>query len=629
MCGINGIFSFNEAGRFHSINHAKATDALAHRGPDDQGQYIKEHISLGHRRLSIIDLSEHGHQPMHDATDRYVIVFNGEIYNYKSLRLQLENAGYSFHSHTDTEVLLNAYIAWGSVCLNKLNGFFAFAIYDKEEKTLFLARDRFGIKPLYYFCDEDKFIFASEVTSVLAYGIAKKLDHTALFSYLQLNYLPAPFTMVDGVKALLPGHCIKIEKKKVVVTKYYTPEQQTAQITYEEACQQLKILLEKSVQDRLISDVPLGTFLSGGIDSSIITGVASKFKENIASFSIGYADEPYFDETDYARMVAKHFGTQHTVFSLTNQDLEQHINDILNHFDQPFADSSAIPTYLLSQLTRKEVTVALSGDGADEMFSGYHKHAAFLRSITPSFFNQALALTSPIWQYLPASRNNALGNRIRQLDKYSSGLKLSLPERYWRWASITNMLDTQHILSESSNEAIKWPQFMDMKKHYLQYVPENGDINNILLADMHLVLPNDMLKKVDHMSMANALEVRVPFLDHQVVEFVQSLPAEYKITPHLRKRILQDSYRDFLPEKLYNRPKKGFEVPLLKWFRSSLKPLICDDLLQDSYISDQGIFAPESIKQLKKQLFSSNPGDSHARIWALMVFQRWYKKHME
>ena len=631
MCGINGIYSFNEAGRFNSINHAQATASLQHRGPDDQGQYIREHISLGHRRLSIIDLSEHGHQPMSDATDQYVIVFNGEIYNYQSLKKDLENRGHRFHSQTDTEVLLNSYIAWGSGCLSKLNGFFAFAIYDKSAKNLFLARDRYGIKPLYYFYDEDKFIFGSELQAILAYGIDKQLDNTALFSYLQLNYLPAPFTMVEGVMSLLPGHYIEVAKKKVQLKAYYDIEEKaryTKQIDYRSARDQIGSLLEQSVCDRLVADVPLGTFLSGGIDSSIITGIAAKHKENIDSFSIGYADEPFFFFFCYAKEVAEHFGTRHTVFSLNNSDLEQHLDQILNHFDQPFADSSAIPTYLLSKLTRQHVKVALSGDGADELFSGYHKHEAFRRSMSSGWMNGVLPFTSVLWQNLPASRNNAFSNKIRQLRKYSEGLKLSLPERYWRWASITDPETVQHWMEVSHNEGIEWKAYDAMRANYLNGLTEK-DMNRVLLADMKLVLPNDMLKKVDHMSMAHGLEVRVPFLDHRLVEFVQSLPAEYKINENMRKRILQDTYREFLPETLYNRPKKGFEVPLLKWFRGSLKSLICDDLLQDKFIAEQGVFVPSEIKLLKKQLFSRNPGDVHAQIWALLVFQRWWKRFMQ
>jgi len=343
MCGITGIFAFNLIGKFNKINVTAATMCLSKRGPDFQDIFIDDFVGLGHRRLSIIDTSAIAHQPMWDDSRRYCIVFNGEIFNFQELRIDLEKSGVRFTSHSDTEVLLKLFIRDGEKCLSKLNGFFSFCIYDKIEQSFFIARDRFGIKPLLYVFDDDKFIFASEMKSILAYGIEKNIDYSSLYTYLQLNYIPAPDSIFVAVKKLLPGHFIKITNKQIKVERWYeipfhSHNAEQNPLSYQDAQQQLRELLDKSVQRRLISDVPLGTFLSGGIDSSIVTGLASKHKPDLHTFSIGFKDEKFFDETDYANLVAKHFGTNHTVFSLTNDDLYQHVRDILDYIDEPFAD---------------------------------------------------------------------------------------------------------------------------------------------------------------------------------------------------------------------------------------------------------------------------------------------------
>ncbi len=631
MCGITGLYAFNELGRFNLINLAKATACLSKRGPDDQGMYLDHHVGLGHRRLSIIDLSDHAKQPMAEESGRYTLVFNGEIYNFQALRQQLQQAGFNFKSTSDTEVLLNMYIWKGSECLNLLNGFFSFAIYDRAEDSLFLARDRFGVKPLFYFLDEDKIIFASELKSIFAYGIPKELDHSSIFQYFQLNYIPAPFSILKNLKKLMPGTFLFVKDKQVKVKKYYqipysplhlNPEG----LNYEQQQKKFHDLLEQAVHDRLIADVPLGAFLSGGIDSSVIVALASQHTKGLNTFSIGYKDEPYFDETAYASLVAKHFDTSHTVFSLSNQDMYQHLFDILDYLDEPFADSSAIPTYVLSMHTRKTATVALSGDGADELLSGYQKHAAAFRAMEDNSYNKILKGLAPVWKMLPQSRNNFIFNKFRQLDRYASGLKLSSQERYWQWATFMNNADVVDLLSDSVLEGLDFDGVEKRQNRYTNHLTDH-DFNNILLADMQLVLPNDMLVKVDLMSMANGLEVRSPFLDYRLVEFVFSLPVSSKINTTMRKRILQDTFREILPPQLYRRPKKGFEVPLLKWFRTDLKNLIFDDLLNDEFIQSQQIFNPGYIKSLQKRLFSVNPGDVHAQLWALVVFQWWWKKY--
>ncbi|MDQ3395884.1 MAG: asparagine synthase (glutamine-hydrolyzing) [Bacteroidota bacterium] len=615
------------------INLSRATDVLDKRGPDSRGVFNDHFVGLGHRRLSIIDTSSDGRQPMVDPSGRYAIIFNGEIFNYPALKQNLLDAGVTFHSQTDTEVLLNLYIIHKEKCLEFLNGFFAFAIYDKEAEELFIARDRIGIKPLLYFMDEDKFIFSSEMKSLIAFGISKEIDNTSLYQYLQLNYIPAPATIFKYVYKLMPGHYMNIRKKKVNIRQYYKIPYAKAQVNpgnlnYEQQKAQLSSLMEDSVKMRLIADVPLGTFLSGGIDSSVISALAARHTNHLNTFSIGYKDEPFFDETNYARLVAKQLKTEHTVFSLSNDDLFEHLHAVLDYIDEPFADSSALPVFILSKETKKRVSVALSGDGADELFAGYSKHSAAYKALHGGKTAQWVVDLLPLWNALPKSRNNPLGNKVRQLQKFAEGMKLSEKERYWKWASLSTEGEARKLLKKDIRDALDRNEADLRKRAILSNITEIGDINELLYTDMQLVLTNDMLTKVDLMSMACGLEVRVPFLDHHVVNFAFSLPADSKINDSMKKRIVQDTFREILPPQLYNRPKHGFEVPLLKWFKTGLKHMI-DDLLDEKVIEKQGIFDQDEIRSLKKKLFSSDPGDVHARMWGLIVFQSWWKKNMD
>lgn len=632
MCGITGIYAKNLSGKMHMINLSNATEQIARRGPNARGVWMNDYVGLGHRRLSILDVSYNASQPMKDTSGRYTIVFNGEIYNFRELKKEFVDSGIEFKSTSDTEVLLYAFIRYGAKCLDKLNGFFAFAIYDEQENSLFLARDRYGIKPLYYYVDEDKFLFASDMHSILAYGIDKELDTESLLTYLQLNYTPAPNTMIKAVKMLGPGNYARIKGHNIEINSYYKIAYDQQEVnknnnSYESQKKQIRHLLEESVKSRLVSDVPLGTFLSGGIDSSIISGIAKKHKDDLHTFSVGYKDEPFFDETHYANLVAKKFDTNHTVFSLTNDDLYEHLFEILDRMDQPFADSSAIPTYILSKRTKEHITVALSGDGADELFSGYNKHSAHLKAMNGGGVNSLLKAVGPLLKHVPKSRNGKISNKIRQAEKFGIGLNLNEKERYWRWASIASESQALQLLNDKTKGELIPEEYQSHKINLLGSIKTKNDFNELLLTDMQLVLPNDMLRKVDLMSMANGLEVRVPFLDHQLIDYVFQLPVSSKINAQLRKRILQDTFRDMLPAELYNRPKKGFEVPLLKWFRTSLSSLIKDDLLKDSFIEEQNIFDLAEIRRLKQKLFSINPGDTHATIWALIVFQWWWKKY--
>jgi len=630
MCGIVGYFSKSPADLKSSLDNA--LKALHKRGPDKQvSQVLSPQVGFGHARLSIIDTTECGTQPMTDESGRYTIVFNGEIFNYLDLKKQFFPDRH-FQSSSDTEVLLYLYIKLGKDCLQHLNGFFVFAVYDSADGSVFMARDRMGIKPLHIYEDGDKIVFGSELKAIFAFPIKKEIDFDSLALYLQLNYIPGTSSILKNISRLNPGWYLTIDGvgRQTKAAYYQVPFDDTKLVpetpaSYEAAKSKLVSLLDASVERRLVSDVPLGAFLSGGIDSSIVVSLAAKHKPDLNTFSIGFKDEPFFDETYYANLVAKKFKTNHTVFSITTDDMYQHVFDILDYIDEPFADSSAIAVYILSMHTRQHVTVSLSGDGGDELFAGYNKHDAEMRARQNNLVNTVVKSGLPIWQMLPKSRNSKFTNIFRQLERYGIGLKLSPQERYWRWCAFVDENDALKLLKKGS--AIDKKNIESRKEKVLQFVEGKNSINDVLMADTQMVLPNDMLTKVDLMSMANSLEVRVPILDYTVVDFAFTIPTKFKIADGHTKKILKDAFRDVLPDELYTRPKRGFEVPLLNWFRTGLRSLIEDDLLSDNFVREQGIFDVEEIKQLKQQLFSNSPGEVHARIWGMIVFQYWYKKY--
>jgi asparagine synthase (glutamine-hydrolysing) len=631
MCGITGIYAHNEVGRFSSVFLQASLEELKKRGPDYQNSHLDYFVNLGHARLAIIDLNPEANQPFHSEDNRFTIVFNGEIYNFKQIKQELQNLGHSFHTQSDTEVLLKAYIQWNTNAFSRLNGFFAFAIYDKETTELILVRDRYGVKPLLYFEDEDKIVFASEMKALLKYRIPKEIDKVALYQYLQFNYIPAPRTILKGVKKLMPATFLKIKKREKIEGSFYQlPDNQNInkQISYQNAQIELKKLLDDAVKLRMVADVPLGCFLSGGIDSSVVTALASQHTEKLLTFSIGYKDEPFFDETKYAHLVAKKFNTEHTTFSLTNNDLYADLHSILDYIDEPFADSSAIAVNILSKYTRKKVTVALSGDGADELFSGYQKHAGEFLARSQDWKANIVEKLLPLWKNLPQSRNGFLSNKIRQFKRFAEGRKLTPQQRYWQWATFMTEQEALQILQPTFQPEIA--EYQQDKANILRFIHnENLDensFNEVLKTDLSLVLSNDMLVKVDLMSMAHALEVRSPFLDFRVMDFVSKLPVSMKIDKSMKKKILQDTFRDILPPELYKRPKHGFEVPLLKWFRTDLKEKIQNQWLNIDFIKEQGIFEPTQIQKIQQQLFSNSPADTHAKTWALIVFQNWWEK---
>lgn len=634
MCGITGFFSFHPQSESRLSKITQSTDKLFLRGPDCGNVFSDNKVALGHRRLSIIDTSNAAAQPMSDVSGRYVIVFNGEIFNYQRLASEklreMSSSQGGFKTTSDTEVLLYLLIHYQEKCLPWLSGFFAFAFYDKREQTLLLARDRYGKKPLLYYNEDSYFAFASEMKSLLAWDIPKDIDYTVLHQYLQLNYIPQPQSILKGCSKLKPGHYGFIHANGAFQEKPYydiTIRREAYQdYTYEKAKEVFIQKMDAAVQERMIADVPLGAFLSGGIDSSIIVALASRYTDQLNTFSIGYKDNAFFDETSYAKLVADKYKTNHTVFSLTNADFLEHVYDVLDYIDEPFADSSAIPVYILCKRTRRHVTVALSGDGGDEVFAGYNKHAAEWRIRQSSLANTLVNMGQPLWKILPKSRNHKLTNLFRQLHRFAEGSKLGLQERYWRWASFTSSQDAASLICTQLQQSIDYDNEIKWKQYFLRHI-QSDDFNEVLKTDMNLVLLSDMLVKVDMMSMANSLEVRSPFLDYKVVDFAFGLPATYKVDNKFKKKIVQDAFREMLPPALYNRPKHGFEIPLLDWFKKELWSLIDQDLLSDKFIKEQQIFDLASIQALKKKLCSANPEDSHATIWALIVFQYWWKKY--
>lgn len=628
MCGICGLYSFSGPLIQPEPVLKQAVMTLKRRGPEVQAHYAHQHVGLAHSRLSIIDVSEAANQPFVHEQGNHVIVFNGEIYNYRSLRDQLVAEGHSFRTQSDTEVLLKWIMHKGTEGISALQGFFAFALFNKLDGSLLLVRDRFGIKPLLFYSDSDRLVFASEMKALLALGIPRNLDTESMQVYFQLNYIPGPWSIYQGVLKLMPGHYMLVKGKEVKTEPYYQipdePLAMYAGLSYDNAIKLLQQKLEEAVVKRLVSDVPLGAFLSGGIDSSVIVALAARHVDNLKTFSIGFRDEPMFDETPYARMVAQMHKTDHTEFSLTTSDLLDCMYEVLDYTDEPFADSSALAVYILSRETRQRVTVALSGDGADEMFAGYNKHMAEWRARNGGISARALRWMHPLLRPLPQSRNTPMGNTIRQLYRFGEGMGMGQAQRYWRWAAFASEEYPLQLLRQTDQFS---PDYLRRKQELTKYIGTSKEMNDVLRNDMHLVLTNDMLTKVDMMSMANSLEVRVPFLDHEVVNLVFSMPESFKIDRLQRKKILRDAFRPVLPAQLYTRPKQGFEVPLLKWFRTELRQTILDRWLNEDYIQGQQIFDPKVINNLRKKLFSANPGEIHAQIWSIAVFQHWYEKY--
>jgi asparagine synthase (glutamine-hydrolysing) len=602
MCGIAGIYFLKNTSASLTTENTKVTEALKHRGPDFQSLHSFKNCTLFHARLSILDLSPNSNQPFLDSAQEKALVFNGELFNYKDLQKEVGD----LKTTGDVEVLFKLFDKENTNCLNKLNGFFAFSFYNSKTDELSVVKDRYGVKPLYYFQNEEKFAFASELKALLSLTGAQELNHNALHTYLRLNYSTGKETIFKNVFRLLPGEYISVKEKKVSIKTWYT-------IPHRKKEESIKDLLSDAVKLRLHADVPVGCFLSGGLDSSIISALAKQHHNDIHTFSIGFADEPFFDETEYAELVAKHINSTHHSFKLKNTDLLENINPFLKSIDEPFADSSAFNVYVLSKYTKKHVKVALSGDGADELFMGYNKHKAEL--LSRKFSSKALSpMMSPVLSLLPDSRNKSFSNKVRQLKRFSKSVNLKAEDRYINWACISNEKEVNDLLLSKSNHTFN---------NLFSEAFTQNNFNPVNYADLKIVLADDMLVKADRMSMQHGLEIRNPFLDYRVVEFAMNLAENKKISNQGQKLILKESFKDLLPKEIFSRKKKGFELPLWKWLKTELKNDIEKNWLSEKRIKEEAIFNYDAIKKLKQKLYSDNPGDAPAKIWALIVFQNW------
>lgn len=602
MCGIAGIYFLKNTSASDASQTANVTESLKHRGPDFQAHFSFKNCTLFHSRLKILDLSDKSHQPFLDKAKEKALIYNGEIFNYKDLQ---KEAG-DLKTTGDVEVLFKLFEKQNSSCLDKLNGFFAFSFYDSKTDELTVVRDRYGVKPLYYFQDDEKLVFASELKPLLILSGAQPINTNALHSYLRLNYCSGRETIFKNVFRLMPGEFISVKNKKISINTWY-------KVRKSEKKESLKEVLSDSVKIRLNADVPVGCFLSGGIDSSIISALAKELHNDLHTFSLGFEDEPFFDETNFAEKVASHIQSKHHAFKLKNTDFLGNVHPFLQSIDEPFADSSAFNVYVLSKYTSQYAKVALSGDGADELFMGYNKHKAELlsRSLASKIISPLL---NPIAELLSESRNDSSSNKIRQLKRYSKSANLSPIERYINWACISTENEADDLLLNKTDY-----HFTDLFKEAFN----QKDFNPVNYADLKIVLADDMLVKSDRMSMRNGLEIRNPYLDYRVVELAMNLPESKKITTQGQKLILKETFKHLLPAEILNRKKKGFELPLWKWLKTELRNDIENNWLNEKRIKEEGIFNYDAVLQLKQKLYSDNPGDAPAKVWAIIVFQNW------
>ena len=584
MCGIAGIIDFRgQSVERDTLQRMQA--ALAHRGPDDNGIWTCQSqgfaVGLAHTRLAVIDPTPEGHQPMTAGDNRWAVAYNGELYNYQALGQHLSTP---LHTTCDTEVVLQACIARGPNALRDFDGMWAMAFIDAAEHRGHLSRDPLGIKPLYYACTDDRLFFASEMRALRCVpDLPLEIDQEALRLYLLLGFIPHPWTIYRNVRKLPPGHRLDFDATgpSEPVQYYQLPPIAAETPDYTEACQRVRSTIESAVIRQRISDVPLGAFLSGGLDSAIVVASLAQAGQRVRTFSIGYADHPRYDETRYARIIADHFNTDHQAFRLTFADVLAAVEPMLNHLGEPFADSSLLPTSLVSYHTRQHVTVALSGDGGDELFGGYwrylgHHYLTRYRRL-PAWLRRGVI--QPLLKLTPAARSTPLLDRLRQLRKLLRGDGLEPMDRHIAWATTlddsttNNLADTEAM--NSARTALK-TLYTQAPGSWRDGTAPDDPLDRILLADLAIGLPADMLHKVDLASMVYSLEVRVPLLSTDVVNLATSLPADYKISGTNTKRILRDAFRDVLPEPILNRRKMGFEVPVGEFLRHELRPMFLD-----------------------------------------------------
>lgn len=623
MCGISGFIDFKCEATIADIE--KMISATAYRGPDDSGSFFQEeenaHIGFGHNRLAIIDLTSAGHQPMYfqDLT----IIFNGEIYNYEEVKNELTTLGHSFTTHSDTEVILHAYAEWKRDCVSKFIGMFAFAILDKEEGSVVLFRDRAGVKPLYYYWDGSLFLFASEIKPFHQFSrFSKEIDMKAVSLYMDYGYIPSPFCIFKNCHKLDPGHslCLDLSAKKYSISKYWDVDdyyrKPKLNISYNEAKAKLEPLLKSAFEYRMIADVPVGVFLSGGYDSTAVAAILQHGRpEKIKTFTIGFEDGN--NEAPFANQIAKHIGTEHTEYYCSTKEAQDIIPQLPHFYDEPFADSSAIPTILVSRIARKHVTVSLSADAGDEIFAGYHYYRSFQKTasllLRVPYPARRIAgfMTDIVYACLPKSGIKLkLSRLVRALKADNRSLPFVLHESYFQLPSyIRSRLFSSAALQKMAPEetGVSFDEILSVA----------------LSVDYKGYLRNDILTKIDRATMSVSLEGREPFLDHRLVEFAAQLPYQFKFGS-TQKMILKDIVHKYVPKEMLDRPKMGFEMPVSQWLKNDLSYLL-DDYLNSEAIERSKVFNPVFVTNLHREFLKDNVDDPFL-IWKILQFQMWYDK---
>jgi len=622
MCGIVGIHYMDRERRAEEAHVRDMASRITHRGPDDSGFHVEGNLALGMRRLSIIDLGG-GHQPIYTPDGRYVIVFNGEMFNYREKRGELESRGHAFATASDTEVVLRLYAEHGLSFTEHLNGMFALAIWDRRDRRLVIARDRIGVKPLYYVADGEKLLFASEIKALLAFpGVRAQLDREGLAAYLRHGFTPAPYTLFRGVRKLPPAHVLMLEDGAVTEREYWRPSYREKWRDPEPVLKErLYALLEDAVRLQMIADVPIGAFLSGGFDSSgIVHLMCRNASAPVNTYSVGFgAGFDAHNELDAAnRFAADHHTRHHQI--IARAAVAELLPSLVAALDEPLADSSFLLTYLVAKLARESSTVILSGVGGDEVFGGYRRYlnvslSKYVRGVPAAIRNGALM---PLMRWVPADRNGRVSNLARLCRAYLSVADLPAEAQYGRY---TQVFDRDFIATLAAGaEAVP--------DTYARYVSEcEGDelLDKMMYFDLKTSLPEQLLMLTDKMTMAVSLEARVPLLDHRVVEFAARLPTELKIR-HLELRYLQkEAFRGRLPPYVYSQRKKGFGAPVGAWLRNELRPLL-EDVLAEPYLKSQGIFDPAVVRRMAHDHFRRSE-DHTDQLWGLVVFQLWQRSY--
>jgi asparagine synthase (glutamine-hydrolysing) len=626
MCGITGIVAAPGASLPPEAVGRAMNAAITHRGPDDHGLYRDEHAMLGMRRLSIIDL-EGGHQPVHNEDGTIQAVFNGEIYNFRELRAELEELGHRFYTSSDTEVIVHGYEEWGDACFARMDGMFGIALWDTRARSLVLARDRFGEKPLFYTelsngTPEPQLVFASELKSLLQVpGFRRRVSPDAVRAYVCFGYVPTPGSIFEGVHKLPPGHLLRFADGKTTVTRYYELELRPKHaLTEVDAERELLRLLDQAVSSRLVADVPFGAFLSGGIDSSVVVALMSRhLSQPVRTFSIGF-EEPEFNELSDAKRVAHHLGTEHHEL-IVEPDAVDLLQSLVWYLDEPFADSSAVPTYLVAKLAREHVKMVLTGDAGDETFAGYDRYLRYLDLQRLGAFKPAAAATVAVAGHLvPAAR----GFRLRRI---AERLRQPFPDSYLSGVAVTR----ESVADDLFGEAIAAPT--NGNGHYgglgsVASASEGLDaLDRCVAIDFASYLPDDVLVKLDRMAMANSLEGRAPLLDHRVVEFGVRLPRELRIKGHRGKYLLRKVAAHLLPPEVLTKPKHGFSIPLAKWFRGPLAGLAADVLGSQAFI-ERGLIRPEAAQRYLKEHLDGR-ADYGELLWLVLSLELWARRYLD